>query len=72
VDLLVTDVNGGTPEYMYSLNGVPLQLSPIFENIIAGTYSLVVVDANGCSFEEAVTIPEGQHLTINIGPDIEN
>jgi len=69
--LLVNDITGGTPTYMYSLDGDPLQSSPLFENLMAGTYTLVVVDANGCSYEEAFTIPDGQLLTIDIGIDIE-
>jgi hypothetical protein len=69
--LLVDNVTGGTPAYQYSINGLPLQSSPLFQNLIAGTYSLVVVDANGCSYEEAFVITDGQILTIDIGPDIE-
>ena len=69
--LLVTDVLGGTPAYMYSINGIPLQSSPLFQNLVAGTYSLVVVDANGCSVEKSFVIQDGQVLTIDIGPDIQ-
>ena len=43
--------NGGTPTYTYALtpaNGT--QPSPgVFENLLAGTYAVIVTDANGCT-----------------------
>jgi len=69
--LLVNDVTGGTPQYMYSIDGIPLQSSPLFDHLMAGNYSLIVTDANGCTFEQAFTIPDGQHLSIDIGGNID-
>lgn len=69
--LLVDTVSGGTPVYMYSIDGLPLQSSTLFDQLMAGNHSLVVVDANGCSYEESFTIPEGEKLTINIGADLQ-
>ncbi|MEO6130994.1 MAG: gliding motility-associated C-terminal domain-containing protein, partial [Saprospiraceae bacterium] len=69
--LMIDSVTGGTPLYMYSINGMPSQTSPLFTDLQAGNYSVVVTDANGCSFEEAFTVPDGQVLDINIGQDIQ-
>ncbi|MEP6795454.1 MAG: gliding motility-associated C-terminal domain-containing protein [Saprospiraceae bacterium] len=68
---LITEVTGGTPAFTYSLGGLPLQSSPLFLNLMSGTYTLLVVDANGCSYQEDYIIPEGQSLSIDIGEDIE-
>jgi gliding motility-associated-like protein len=69
--ITVTDVTGGTPPYMYSLDGGDPQDSNVFEDLFAGTYSVAVVDANGCSYSSSYTIADGQEFTIDIGPDID-
>ncbi|MCB9188239.1 MAG: gliding motility-associated C-terminal domain-containing protein [Flavobacteriales bacterium] len=43
------NVSGGTPPYQYSIdNGVGLQASSTFTGLAAGSYNLLVQDANGC------------------------
>jgi len=69
--LTVENVTGGTPVYMYSIDGLPFQDSTLFDHLSAGNHTLLVVDANGCSYSESFTIPDGEVLTINIGGDIE-
>ncbi|HCA83036.1 MAG TPA: hypothetical protein DEP18_04555, partial [Flavobacteriales bacterium] len=61
------DVNatGGTGALTYSLNGGPVQASNIFTGLTAGTYTITVTDANGCSDTETATITEPTSLTIN-------
>ncbi len=68
--LTINNVTGGIPVYMYSLNGDTLQSSPIFEDLTAGVYTVAVTDGNGCTYAESFTVPDGQALTIDIGPDI--
>ncbi len=46
---ITTDATGGTPPYKYALNGGALQDSPIFGGLVAGTYTVVVTDAAGCT-----------------------
>ena len=50
--------SGGTPPYMYSLNGGAFQLSGTFGTLTAGTYSVAVRDINLCSKDVTVTIIE--------------
>jgi len=50
--LQVTGYSGGTPGYTFSLDGVNFQGIDTFSTgIIAGTYTITVRDANGCTEE---------------------
>ena len=48
-----------------------LQTTPTFDDLLAGEYTISVVDANGCGYNESFTVLDGLQLTIDIGPDIE-
>ncbi len=48
---------GGTPTYLYSIDdGITFVSNPIFTNIIAGTYSILVKDSYGCVANNFITI----------------
>ncbi|MEM9820314.1 MAG: T9SS type A sorting domain-containing protein [Bacteroidota bacterium] len=47
--------NGGTPPYVYQLDG-QTSTSPIFSNLSSGVYNVSVVDANDCVDSQSVTI----------------
>src|SRR4029453_3831050 len=49
---------GGTPAYTYSTNGSVFQASAIFIGAGAGTYTITVKDANGCTATHPLTITE--------------
>lgn len=49
---------GGTAPYQYSLNGGAYQASGTFGTLTAGSYTVTVKDAGGCTFPVAVTITE--------------
>ena len=51
---IIVTANGGTGTYNYSINGGTPQSSNDFSGLTAGTYTIMVHDANGCSF---VTTP---------------
>lgn len=40
---------GGLAPFSYQINGGALQSNPIFNNLTPGTYTIQVVDANGCT-----------------------
>jgi len=48
---------GGTAPYLYSIDGgASFQPYSSFSNLSVGTYTLTVIDANGCSYSSYVTI----------------
>jgi PKD repeat protein len=57
--------SSGTAPYQYSIDGgVNWQASGDFPGIGAGTYSVIVMDANGCSTEIGAFVAEPSLLTI--------
>ncbi len=53
---IITVVATAPGNYLYQLDSGPLQTSPIFENVSAGTHTITVSDANGCS--TSITEPD--------------
>ena len=54
---------GGTPPYTYMWsNG---NTSSYLQNPSSGTYTVIVSDANGCTFSETFTVPSNQCYTIS-------
>ncbi|MES2543890.1 MAG: M43 family zinc metalloprotease [Bacteroidota bacterium] len=49
-------VTGGTAPSTYSFNGSPFTATTNYTGLIAGTYPIIVKDANGCTFNTTVTI----------------
>jgi gliding motility-associated-like protein len=62
---ILAQVNGGTAPYLYSVNALPYQTSPIFSGLASGNYSLTVKDANGCTASTAETIQEICIFSVN-------
>jgi len=52
---LTANATGGTSPYSYSLNGVTFQSSNTF-TISAGTFTVSVIDANGCTATSAAVV----------------
>src|SRR5690606_19047078 len=57
---------GGTPDYEYSLDGTAFQSSNLFEGLAAGTYTITVRDASGCTVNAIATIGEPAELTASV------
>ncbi len=49
-------VTGGTAPYTYSFNGSPFTATTSYTGLIAGSYPIIVKDANGCTFNTTITI----------------
>ncbi len=58
--------SGGTPGYTYSQNGIVFQASGTFCGLAAGSYTITVKDANGCTTTVAVTITQPSAFTGSI------
>jgi large repetitive protein len=54
--LEITSVTDGTAPYEYSFDGGAFSVNNTFSSIAAGTFTIAVQDANGCSFSTSVTI----------------
>ncbi|HHM21820.1 MAG TPA: gliding motility-associated C-terminal domain-containing protein, partial [Bacteroidetes bacterium] len=68
--LFIDSVLGGTPPYTYSLNDSIFVLYPRFSYLDPGAYSLLVEDANGCSWETAISILLPNEVQVELGNDI--
>ncbi|MEM8906600.1 MAG: gliding motility-associated C-terminal domain-containing protein [Bacteroidota bacterium] len=64
--IAIDSVVGGTPPYVYSLDGNAFFDFNQFFNLTAGNYPLQVEDANGCRFETNVTINQPVQLTLDL------
>ncbi|MEE4247335.1 MAG: hypothetical protein V2I33_18140, partial [Kangiellaceae bacterium] len=54
---ITAEGDGGIPPYTYSIdNGATTQTSGLFENQFAGNYTILITDANGCTFNVSGTI----------------
>lgn len=62
--LRIDSVAGGTPPFLFSLNGSPPNAQQFYPNLGAGTYSVVVEDAVGCVSVQNFDLG-------NIGPPIQ-
>ncbi len=47
---------GGTAPYTYSVNGSPFTSTTNYTGFAAGTYTVIVRDANGCQFTTSATV----------------
>ena len=63
---IIVIASGGTLPYQYTLNGGSLQSSNVFSGLGAGTYSIRVVDANGCNSTYSVTVNPGAPLNATV------
>jgi len=60
------NASGGTGVLNYQITGRPQQTSPLFDDLITGTYSLVITDENGCtSVPIDVFVPESSEIQIS-------
>jgi len=60
---IVTYANGGTPAYTYSINGGAFVAGSMFSNLPAGSYTIVVKDANNCTSSSVANLSSTNTLT---------
>ncbi len=63
----VVEVMGGAGNYLFGIDGQPLQEVAIFEGLFEGSYTLFVEDDTGCSYEGNVSVIIPEQLTVSLG-----
>jgi gliding motility-associated-like protein len=66
----VTSVIGGTPPYVYTLNGASSTSTPNWTTLQAGDYTLVVTDNLGCRYETQFSIGTANDLAAELNGEI--
>jgi uncharacterized protein (DUF2141 family) len=65
---LVVTPSGGTAPYSYSIDNGADQASNTFNNLGAGTYTIGVIDANGCYTTLTYIVTQPSPLSVNMIP----
>ncbi len=65
----IASVTGGTPPYLYSINGAPFGMGSHFTGLGSGAYAIRIQDVEGCEYETAVTLEDGRLPQLTLGPD---
>ena len=63
---LTVDATGGNGSLLYAINDGTQQISGTFIGLAAGSYTLVVIDENGCSDEIISNVTNGDGLNIDL------
>jgi gliding motility-associated-like protein len=69
--ILIDGVEGGTPPYLYSFDGMAFNEQLQYDGLGAGTYTITVQDMIGCEYSVEVVLEDGNDLWVDAGPDIE-
>lgn len=63
--IITVSVSGGTPPYMYSIDGGTLRSTPTFTGLTAGFHLIRVVDANGCTSDTVRSLTQPTSIEID-------
>lgn len=63
-------VVGGVGPYFYNWNSVPAQNTPTASNLVAGNYTVIVSDNNGCTALSDIQIIEPEQIVLTANPDL--
>jgi gliding motility-associated-like protein len=69
--ILVEQVEGGSPPYSFALENGTFQSEPSFEDLPPGTYELVVSDGGGCLFSQELVLNHPIPLLVQLPELIE-
>ena len=64
-------VTGGTPPFVYSLNGGALSANDFFSDLAPGEYLVTIEDASGCLLDTLIELGTPSEISIDLGQDIE-
>src|SRR5207248_69783 len=63
---ITATASGGTAPFTFSKDGVTFQTSNVLTGLAAGTYTITVVDAHGCSTQTTITLTAGTALSLTL------
>ena len=66
----VLNVVGGTPPFVYAIDGGPFGSSDVFANLSGGAHTVTILDDAGCMLEKEIILTEPAQSPIELGPDI--
>ena len=62
---------GGTPPYLFAVDGNPLQAEPKLSGLGAGVHTLMMEDSRGCQLAETIEIGAPPEILVSLGDDRE-
>ncbi len=65
----IDSIEGGTPPFLYSINGGSFGNFGQFAGLEAGEYEVLIQDAAGCESDTTIILNSGLDLLIDLGPD---
>lgn len=69
--IFVANVDGGTGPIQYSFDGgLTFSETPLASDLQAGTYDLVITDANGCVYDDVVVLVQPVDFMVELGETI--
>ncbi len=66
----VVEITGGTPPYLYSVDGQNFSSENVF-SMPPGSYLITIQDAIGCEYQEDVYIPSVLPVAVEASPDVQ-
>ena len=63
---ITVNASGGVPVLQYSINGVAYQAGNVFNNLVAGNYTVYVKDGSNCIITRPATITSAANTTLNV------
>ncbi|RMG83120.1 MAG: hypothetical protein D6714_10280, partial [Bacteroidetes bacterium] len=68
-EIKIDAVTGGTPPYLYKMDGGDFGASPLFTGLSGGKHSLEIEDVNGCRLSTEIELPEGTIVLFSLTGD---
>ena len=67
--ITIDSIEGGTPPFLYSINGGPFGNFGQFAGLEAGEYEVLIQDVAGCESDTTIILDSGLDLLVDLGPD---
>jgi gliding motility-associated-like protein len=68
--ITVLNVVGGTPPFVYSIDGGPFVNTLEFGTLSGGPHTITILDDAGCMLDKEVILTEPEQSPLELGPDI--